>query len=38
MEAMFTESHINWRTNAAIDHAEKEVVELASGERLTLRS
>lgn len=34
VETMFTELHINWRTNAAVDHAEPNVLELASGERL----
>jgi len=34
VETMFTELHINWLTNAAIDHAEAGVLELTSGERL----
>jgi sulfide:quinone oxidoreductase len=34
VETMFTELHINWRTNAAVDHAEANVLQLASGERL----
>lgn len=31
---MFSELGIEWRTNASVDHAEHEVLELASGERL----